>query len=100
MRLSPTEQERENQQRRASDRWEAEIQHRNATLTAVCLLVSMILSGSYWLGGQSAKEEVEPTRDLAKKNAVLIEGVMGDIDELKHDSKETLKIVRELFNRK
>jgi len=62
--LSKTEQERDDMQRRHSDTWlqvkNLEIQHRNATLTAVSSLLVLVLTGTWWLSGKSAEEKVHP----------------------------------------
>ena len=69
--LSDLEQERDHQQRRQSDSWmqikNLEIQHRNATLTAVATVFALVLSGSWWLSGKSADEKVGPLRNRVVK---------------------------------
>ena len=72
MQLSATEQAREDQQRRDSDRWKAEIAQRNGTIVALLTGLSLIFSGVWFLGSQSAREATAPMSIKIAKNDARI----------------------------
>tara|TARA_R110000850_G_scaffold28627_1_gene79785 strand:- start:345 stop:683 length:339 start_codon:yes stop_codon:yes gene_type:complete len=72
MQLTPTEQERENKERRASDRHAQKVaieQHWNSRLVAWFTCAGIIIGGAMYLSKVSAREEVKPLEiDLAKQS--------------------------------
>ena len=75
MQLSPTEQMRQDQQRRESDSWEAKMVKRLGIVLSFFSVVAIILSGAWWFGAQASKEGTAPLELKIAKNETRIESV-------------------------
>jgi HAMP domain-containing protein len=101
MNLSPTEQSREDMQRRQSDAWiaikQAEIQQRNATMTAVGTMLGLACAGAWWLSQQAADDAVAPVKLHVNTNAERIQANADEIEDTKQEFGE-FKVVMQKNN--
>jgi hypothetical protein len=102
--LSKTEQDRDDQQRRHSDTWlqvkNLEIQHRNATITAMATTLALVLSGSWWLSGKSADEKVGPVIERVIILETNYVNMVNDMQKMLKGQEKNYELLMELNRKK
>jgi len=94
--MTSNEKQRENEQARVADIVAQALQLKLQGAAALAVIASIVGAVIVFVAISQAKEVVKPVSDMAIQNKTTIEHMSHSIESIKGDSKEMIRLLREL----